>query len=131
MSQKKEFTPALGIGNAARLDELGIFSKVVSSLVFHQTPLIEKRSILFAMYSLLQPNGRLFIADYGLQRTSLMKGLFRGTVQVIDGYEDTQPNAEGCMPGLLGKAGFLDISEVLVIPTPTGSISIYAAARNE
>ncbi|MEM8561286.1 MAG: SAM-dependent methyltransferase, partial [Pseudomonadota bacterium] len=75
--------------------------------------------------------GRLFIADYGLQRTSLMKGLFRGTVQVIDGYEDTQPNAEGCMPGLLGKAGFLDISEVLVIPTHTGSISIYAAARNE
>lgn len=110
------------------VSELGRFTKVVSSLVFHQTPLVEKKNILNSITKILEPNGRLYVADYGLQRTALMKILFRRTIQIIDGYEDTQPNAEGCLPKLMEEVGFINVSEVQVIPTITGSISIYVAS---
>uniref|UniRef100_UPI0035660145 class I SAM-dependent methyltransferase n=1 Tax=Desulfosarcina sp. TaxID=2027861 RepID=UPI0035660145 len=107
--------------------ELGYFSKVASSLVLHQTPIEEKRNILVSIFRLLLPGGKLCVADYGLQRTALMKTLFRRTVQTIDGVKDTQPNAEGCIPNLMQDVGFLEVSETQVIPTLTGSISIYTA----
>lgn len=108
-------------------DELGSFTKIVSSLVFHQTALEVKREILESMITLLRPGGQLFIADYGLQRTGLMRTLFRCTVQALDGVEDTQHNAKGCMPELIAESGFSDVTELQVIPTPTGSISLYSA----
>lgn len=110
------------------VSELGAFTKVVSSLVFHQTPFAEKKNILNSITKILEPNGKLCVADYGLQRTALMKMLFRSTIQIIDGYEDTQPNAEGCLPKLMEEVGFINVSEVQVIPTMTGSISIYVAS---
>jgi SAM-dependent methyltransferase len=103
-------------------------TKIVSSLVFHQVPLAEKRAGLRAMHRALPPRGQLHIADYGLQRTWLMRSLFR-IVQIVDGFEDTQPNADGLLPGLMAEAGFIDISETMVIPTATGSISIYRAIK--
>lgn len=103
-------------------------AKIVSSLVFHQVPLAEKRAGLVAMHRVLPPGGQLHIADYGLQRTRLMRSLFR-MVQIVDGFEDTQPNADGRLPGLMAEAGFIDISETAVIPTATGSISVYRAIK--
>ena len=107
---------------------IGQVSKVVCSLVFHQTPVAEKRAILSAMYSVLRQGGQLYIADYGFQRTRLMRGLFRWTVQLVDGAEDTQPNADGCLPGLIEAAGFSHVTEADVISTATGSISLYRAS---
>lgn len=107
--------------------DIGTVSKIVSSLVFHQTALDEKKNILAAMRTLLQPGGTLTIADYGQQRTKLMRFLFRRTVQTIDGIADTQPNADGILPRLIEASGFRDISELEVVPTATGSISIYRA----
>src|SRR6516225_5217114 len=52
-------------------------NKIISSLVFHQVPLAEKRAGLSSIYSALPPGGELHIADNGLQRTKLMRGLFR------------------------------------------------------
>ena len=88
------------------LTQLGRFSKIVSSLVFHQTALDTKSDILESMTQLLQPGGKLYIADYGLQRTPLMRALFRCTVQAIDGVKNTQHNADGCMVELIAKSGF-------------------------
>jgi hypothetical protein len=42
-------------------------TKVVSSLVFHQVPMIEKEAALAAMYNALGRRGELHVADYGLQ----------------------------------------------------------------
>ena len=106
---------------------LGEFSKVVSSLVLHQTPMNAKRSILRSAYSLLKPGGTLHVADYGLQRSSLMRSLFRDTVQRIDGTRDTQPNADGVLVELIQYAGFSDVEETGFIRTLTGSISFYRA----
>jgi ubiquinone/menaquinone biosynthesis C-methylase UbiE len=103
-------------------------NKIISSLVFHQVPFDEKRAGLASMHAALIPGGTLHIADYGLQRTRLMRKLFR-IVQEGDGYENTEPNARGILPDLMIAAGFRDVREAKVIPTPTGSISIYYARR--
>ena len=103
-------------------------STVVSSLVLHQCPVAMKRAILASMFAVLVPGGKLVIADYGLQRTALMRLAFR-TVQLADGREDTQPNADGVLPRLMSEAGFRDVREAEVVSTISGSISVYVARR--
>lgn len=119
-----------GFLSAETVSEIGPVSKVVSSLVFHQTPLDEKRRILAQMYAALKTGGELCIADYGLQRTKLMRLFFKATVQQLDGFRDTQPNADGVLPSLIEEAGFSRVEELEVIPTITGSISIYTAEKS-
>lgn len=99
-------------------------TKVVSSLVFHQVPMEEKRAALGAMRAILQPKGEAHIADYGLQRTRLMRLLF-AQVQMLDGKENTTPNAQGILTRLMAEAGFAKVVETEVIATATGSISLY------
>lgn len=99
---------------------------VVSSLVLHQCPMEVKSGILASAFRMLKPDGRLVIADYGLQRSFLMRTLFR-QVQAVDGREYTQPNADGILPDLIEDAGFSNIEERHVFPTHTGSISVYCA----
>jgi hypothetical protein len=57
-----------------------------------------------------------------------MRVLFR-LVQSLDGYENTQPNADGVLPTLMAEAGFTQVQVLDVIPTATGSISLYRAVR--
>jgi len=103
-------------------------NKIASSLVFHQVPLAEKHAGLSSIYSALPPGGELHVADNGLQRTRLMRSLFR-VVQYVDGHENTQPNADGILPSLMEEAGFAQVQETAVIPTLTGSLSLYKAIR--
>jgi ubiquinone/menaquinone biosynthesis C-methylase UbiE len=101
-------------------------TKVLSSLVFHQVPLEEKRAGLAAIHETLQPGGSLHVADYGLQRTAKMRKRFR-LVQKGDGFDNTEPNALGVLPELMAEVGFEDVEETHVFETVTGSISIYRA----
>ena len=102
---------------------------VVSSLVLHQCPLPMKRAVLASVYEVLKPGGKVVIADFGLQRTALMRLAFR-IVQLADGKEDTQPNADGVLPDLLAECGFNEIREAEVVPTVSGSISVYVARKD-
>ncbi|MER6257062.1 methyltransferase domain-containing protein [Streptomyces sp. NPDC001584] len=114
-----ELAGTLGAGSA---------DTAVSSLVLHQCPLPMKRAILAALHTVLRPGGRLVLADYGLQRTRLMRTAFR-VVQLADGRADTQPNADGILPSLITEAGFDGVREAEVVSTVTGSISVYVARR--
>jgi len=105
------------------------FGKITSSLVLHQVSVEEKQRILQTAYDRLSVDGSIHIADYGLQRTALMRGLFR-IVQKLDGVEFTAPNAEGIIPKLMVEAGFEDVKETFVLPTPTGSISLYCGYKS-
>lgn len=104
----------------------GSVTTVVSSLVLHQCPLPMKRAILASMSAVLAPGGKLVVADYGRQRTRLMRLAFR-TVRLADGDEDTKPNADGAIPRLIAGAGFRDVRESELVSTITGSISVYVA----
>lgn len=110
-------------------EKLRPVNKIASSLVLHQTSLQQKQQILNRSYEVLSPGGELHIADYGLQESRLMRFLFRMTVQRLDGVEDTQPNADGVLPSLISKAGFTDISLEDIVPTLTGSITLYTARK--
>lgn len=102
--------------------------KIVSSLVFHQVPIAEKAAGLAAIFRVLEPGGQFHVADYGRQRTPLMRGLFR-IIETLDGAANTRPNAEGILPRLMAEAGFEQVTEQRVIPTLTGSISLYSAVK--
>jgi ubiquinone/menaquinone biosynthesis C-methylase UbiE len=103
-------------------------TKVLSSLVFHQVPPEEKCAGLAAIYQALTPGGSLHIADFGLQRTPKMRKRFR-RVQKGDGFDNTEPNAQGVLPELMTDVGFHAVNETHVFETITGSISIYRAVR--
>jgi hypothetical protein len=87
-----------------------------------------KRAVLAAMHAVLKPGGKVVLADFGLQRTALMRIAFR-IVQLADGKQDTQPNADGVLPKLLSECGFHDVREAEVVPTVSGSISVYVACK--
>ena len=114
-------------GFARDIERRGV-DAVVSSLMFHQVPMAEKRAGLSAMYASLRPGGRLVIADYGRQR-ALMRLLFRVTIQRLDGVTDTQPNADGLLPTLVRDAGFGNVRELRPIYTVTGSITLIVADK--
>lgn len=101
---------------------------IVTSLMFHQVPMAEKRAGLAAMHAALRPGGRLVIADYGRQR-GLMRLLFRLTIQRLDGVTDTQPNADGLLPELVRAAGFANVREPDRVHTVTGTIALITADR--
>ncbi|GGB37954.1 class I SAM-dependent methyltransferase [Sphingomonas floccifaciens] len=106
----------------------GPVDKATSSLVFHQCPMPMKRATVVAMHRTLRASGALFVADYGEQRSRMMRLLFR-QVQRLDGYANTQPNADGLLPRLFAEAGFRKVVEHEVISTPAGSISLYSARK--
>lgn len=58
-----------------------------------------------------------------------MRLLFRLTVQRLDGIEDTRPNADGVLPGLIGDAGFAEVHERDRVHTATGTIAIITALK--
>ncbi len=104
-------------------------TKIVSSLVLHQTPVPEKKRIIGAIHRLLPPGGLFCLADYGAQPTAQQRFLFRQMVQRIDGAENTEPNALGVIDDLLAEAGFDGAAPSRVIRTMTGAISIWRAVR--
>ena len=114
-----------GLGDQADvLLDCEVADAVISSLVLHQCDAPVKGQILRAMGRLARPGARVLIADYGRQRGP-MRLLFR-VVQAVDGFERTEFNAIGALPGLMRSSGLSAVSELDRVATLTGSISIYA-----
>lgn len=102
--------------------------KAVSSLVFHQVPVAEKRRGLAAMFDAVRPGGRVHIADYARQSGWLMRSLFT-TIGRLDGFDNTRPNADGLLERLLADLAGAAVEPRLLVPTPTGTISLFACTR--
>ena len=101
----------------------GEFDKAVSSLVFHQVPLEEKYAGLAAMWASVRDGGEVHIADYCRQPDWPMRQLFR-LVQALDGWANTQANADGVIEDYLGELSGSAIVPMMVVRTPTGAISL-------
>lgn len=104
-------------------------TKIVSSLVLHQTPLDEKKRIIGAIRDILPPGGVFCLADYGRQPSQLQRFFFARMVQRIDGFENTTPNREGALERLMEDAGFDGVEPLIMVPTLTGAISLWRAVR--
>lgn len=113
--------------DAAELE--GQLDKVVSSLVFHQVPLLEKRNGVAAMFASVRPGGEIHVADYAHQRSRIMRSLFRLTVQLLDGRADTQLNADGALESILTDQAGAEVLPQSVVQTATGSISLFSVTK--
>ena len=119
----------VGFFAASAIDDWPSPSKIAICLVLHQVGLEEKARLLREARQVLAPGGKLYVADYGEQRSRLMRLLFRLTIQQLDGVQDTQPNADGLLPVLMREAGFCDVRELETFRTPTGAIGIIEARK--
>jgi hypothetical protein len=73
----------------------------------------------------------MVVADYGLQRTPLMRLLFR-QVQMVDGFALTTPNARGVLPSLMAQAGFAAGRGAAGDPHPDRfDLALHAPARSQ
>lgn len=121
-----EFLP--GFVSDALIKPLRPITKIVISLVLHQTPVKEKLRILSICRHALGPDGQVHIADYG-EQIGLMRLAFRATVQALDGIADTEPHAKGQFPAIVLEAGLKTLTETSRTPTPTGAITTWIARR--
>lgn len=118
----------LQIGFARDAANFGRFDKVVSSLVFHQVPIIEKQAGLAAMFAATKSGGKIIVADYARQQTWVMRQAFK-IVQSADGRTNTQPNADGYLEAELAQICGLPVAADWSIDTPTGTISIFSQLK--
>lgn len=69
-------------------------------------------------------------SDYARHRSVVMRLSFRLTVQSLDGLADTQLNADGALERILSDRAGVVVGARRVVPTATGAISLFQAARH-
>lgn len=112
-------------GYARDAASLGVrFDKVVSSLVFHQVPLAEKKAGILAMVAASGPRGEVHVADFARQHSPLMRWLF-GIVGRLDGRENTQANADGALERIIGEISPNAAKPTKIFRTTLGEISLF------
>jgi hypothetical protein len=77
----------------------------------------------------LQPDGRIVVADWGRPHGPLMRAAFLG-VQLLDGFATTRDHAAGRLPSLLAQAGFGSVEVGRRWRTLWGSLEITTAETN-
>ena len=80
------------------------------------------------VWRVLKPGGELHFADWGHPANALMRLLFV-SVQVLDGFANTQDNVEGKLIPLLEEAGFSEVTQHQTFCTIYGTLALYRAAR--
>src|SRR3546814_16684366 len=71
----------VGFFAASAIDDWPSPAKIAICLVLHQVGLEEKARLLREAWQVVAPGGKLYVADYGKQRSRLMRLLFRLTIR--------------------------------------------------
>ena len=117
------------IGSATLLPYAdGSVDAVVCTLVLHHLPLDLKETALREMHRVLRPGGLLVIGDWGRPHDPLMRAAFL-PVQLLDGFDNTQRNVEGCVPELMDATGFSGVERVHRLRTVFGTFEVLTARR--
>jgi len=104
------------------------FDRVVSSLFFHHLTWQNKKRTAQELLRVLKPGGELHIADWGSPKNALMRGLFF-SIQLIDGFRNTQDNVSGNLPELFTQVGFADVTQRKTFSTVHGTMALYSAVK--
>jgi len=116
-----------GLATAPPLEPAS-FDRVVTSLVLHHLTPPDKQTALRAMWSLLRPGGRVLVADWGESRGLVMRAAFL-SIQLLDGFANTQDHVAGRLPKYMRSAGFSDVRETHRERTVYGIVSFYSGER--
>lgn len=104
------------------------FDRVVSSLFFHHLSSAAKERTAEELFRVLKPGASLHVADWGRASNALMRGLFL-TIQVLDGFANTEDNVSGRLIPLFERAGFVEVSQRQTFQTALGTLALYSAVR--
>ncbi|HEK19039.1 MAG: methyltransferase type 11 [Mucilaginibacter sp.] len=104
------------------------FDIVVYCLVFHHIYSSQKSAILKEIYRILKSGGQLIIADFGRSASAWQRFKFN-MIRILDGFESTEANAKGLLPGLINEAGFKKITISEHFKTLFGEVQIIMAYK--
>lgn len=105
------------------------FDRVLSSLFFHHLTWENKQRTAHELFRVLKPGGQLHVADWGYPANALMRGLFL-SVQLLDGFKNTQDNVSGKLIELFKQAGFAEVAQRKTFSTIYGTMALYSAVKH-
>lgn len=105
------------------------FDRVVSSLFFHHLTWENKQRTARELFRVLKPGAELHVADWGYPTSMLMRGLFL-SIQLLDGFKNTQDNVSGKLIELFQQAGFSEVAQRQTFGTIYGTMALYSAVRH-
>lgn len=100
---------------------------VTMSLMLHHLLPPDKQAALAEARRVLEPGGRLHIADWGPPNDPLMSALFLVS-QAIDGFERTRDHRAGRLPQIVAEAGFGPVERYGRLRTAGGTLDLLTAS---
>ncbi len=104
------------------------FDRAFSSMFFHHLAWQDKVCTSQEIYRVLKPGAELHVADWGRPANICMRGLFL-TVQILDGFKNTQDHVQGRLLTLFEGCGFIDVFQRQTFSTIYGTIALYSATK--
>ena len=133
IARRKARTAAIQFdeGSATALPYAGAsFQRVVSSLMLHHLTTMQKEQALGEMLRVLEPGGELHVADWVKPLGIFARAVSR-VAQLVDGAATTRDNFEGRLPGMIGAAGFVNITETRIFQTVGGTLGLMRAEKSK
>ncbi|MBC8291720.1 MAG: class I SAM-dependent methyltransferase [Proteobacteria bacterium] len=104
------------------------FDRVVSSLFFHHLTWENKHRTARELFRILKPGAELHIADWGCPTNAVMRMLFL-SIQILDGFKNTQDNVSGRLIKLFQDTGFAEVTQCETFSTIYGTMTLYSAVK--
>lgn len=105
------------------------FDRVLSSLFFHHLTWENKQCTAQELFRVLKPGAELHVADWGYPTNVVMRGLFL-SIQLLDGFKNTQDNVSGKLIELFQRAGFAEVAQRKTYSTIYGTMALYSAVKH-
>jgi ubiquinone/menaquinone biosynthesis C-methylase UbiE len=105
------------------------FDRVLSSMFFHHLAWHDKVLTVLEIYRVLKPGAEVHVADWGRPSNLFMRWLFF-SVQLFDGFDNTQDHVSGRLVTLFKQNGFVDVAQLSQYNTIYGTIALYRATKS-